>query len=105
MLGCLVQVPEQTGPATSTLSRLVELPPQLQVLCVDPHTPTLLAYKQMLRAGVSGGAVKANGNSMIANLSISDLRPVCPPVEQRLHPEGCATCNHVGLLLLMTPAH
>eukprot|EP00891_Asterochloris_glomerata_P005954 jgi/Astpho2/5954/Aster-x0699 len=79
----------QLGVAAATsIQKLGLLEGKPEVLCVDPHTPTLLAYKQMLRAGVSGAAVKANGNSMIANLSISDLRPVCAPVEQ--HPEICS---------------
>ena len=73
---CLSQAAQPEAPCAGLLSS------SLQVLCVDPHTPTLLAYKQMLNAGVSGAAVKANGNSMIANLSISDLRPVCALVKQ-----------------------
>lgn len=77
----------QLGVAAATsIQKLGLLEGKPEVLCVDPHTPTLLAYKQMLRAGVSGAAVKANGNSMIANLSISDLR--------------CIHTDHLGQLAL-----
>ena len=49
------------------------------VLTVDPHTPTLLALREMKAAGVSGAAVvsPATGTA-IANLSVSDLRAVDP---------------------------
>jgi CBS domain-containing protein len=49
------------------------------VATVDPHTPTLLALKSMLAAGVSGAAVvQAADGVAIANLSTSDVR-ACQP--------------------------
>jgi CBS domain-containing protein len=55
------------------------------VLTVDPHTPALLALREMRDAGVSGAAVVSAGGgpaggegTAIANLSVSDLRAVDP---------------------------
>ena len=49
------------------------------VLTVDPHTPTLLALREMKAAGVSGAAVVSpTTGTAIANLSVSDLRAVDP---------------------------
>jgi hypothetical protein len=60
----------------SDLGLLTGKPP---VKTVDPHTPTLLALRDMLDAGVSGAAVclPASGE-MIANLSVSDVRAIQP---------------------------
>lgn len=50
------------------------------VLTVDPHTPSLLALREMKAAGVSGAAVVSPDGSgtAIANFSVSDLRAVDP---------------------------
>lgn len=62
-----------------TIAELGLLSGKAPVLTVDPHTPTLLALREMKAAGVSGAAVvsPATGTA-IANLSISDLRAVDP---------------------------
>lgn len=44
------------------------------VVSVDPHVPALLAFMQMLDAGVTGAAVVNAEGEMVANLSVSDLR-------------------------------
>lgn len=44
------------------------------VLMLDHSMPTILAFQQMYARGMTGAAVKATGNQMIANLSMSDLR-------------------------------
>lgn len=49
------------------------------VKTVAPDTPTLLALRDMLAAGVSGAAVCHTGSGeMIANLSVSDVRAIQP---------------------------
>ena len=62
-----------------TIDELGLLSGKAPVLTVDPHTPTLLALREMKAAGVSGAAVvsPASGRA-IANLSVSDLRAVDP---------------------------
>lgn len=75
------------GLAKRSLSDAGLLTGKPPVATVDPHTPTLLALKSMLAAGVSGAAVVATGSGVaIANLSISDLRAVQP--------------HHLGVLAL-----
>ena len=66
--------------ASASLADLGLLSGRPPVMTVDPHTPTLLALRSMLEAGVSGAAVVApgGGGEMMANLSISDLRAVQP---------------------------
>lgn len=44
------------------------------VLLLDHSTPTLIALQQMREQGISAAAIEAPGNSLIANLSMSDLR-------------------------------
>ena len=83
------------------------------VLLLHHSMPTILAFQQMYARGVTGAAVKAEGNQMIANLSISDLRsasktthdyathdiahvawlisPVLPLIMQRT----CKTCRSI----------
>ena len=46
------------------------------VLVFDHAVPTLLAFQQMSEKGMLGAAIKAEGDHMIANLSMSDLRCV-----------------------------
>ena len=75
------------GLATRSLTASGLLTGKPPVATVDPHTPTLLALKSMLAAGVSGAAVVATGSGVaIANLSICDLRAVQP--------------HHLGVLAL-----
>ncbi|DBA72722.1 TPA: hypothetical protein ACH3X2_010120 [Trebouxia sp. C0005] len=56
------------------------------VLLLDHDTPTLIAFQKMYEKGMSGAAVKAEGDHMIAHLSISDLR--------------CIQAEHFGKLAL-----
>jgi hypothetical protein len=61
----------------SQLGLLVGKPP---VFTVSPHIPTLLAFKEMQDAGVSGAAITTDNVArpvILANLSISDLRCSC----------------------------
>jgi hypothetical protein len=44
------------------------------VLLLDHGTPTLIAFQKLYEKGMSGAAVKAEGDHMVAHLSISDLR-------------------------------
>ncbi|KAF5841778.1 hypothetical protein DUNSADRAFT_11094 [Dunaliella salina] len=50
------------------------------MVCLDPHTPTLLALERMKEvAGVSGAAVvPPQTGCIIANLSLSDMRLITP---------------------------
>ena len=43
-------------------------------LVLDHATPTLIAFQKMLAKGITGAAIKAESDQIIANLSISDLR-------------------------------
>lgn len=45
-----------------------------EVVRLQPNTPTLLAYKQLADAGVTGAPVVSAEGVLIANLSISDVR-------------------------------
>ena len=65
------------------LGLLTGKPPVVQV---SPHTPTLIAYDLMARAGVSGAPVVTDEGELIANLSTSDLRAL--------------TSEHFGVLAL-----
>lgn len=67
------------GLGEKSIEELGLLSGKAPVLTVDPHTPTLLALREMKAAGVSGAAVvsPATGTA-IANLSVSDLRAVDP---------------------------
>jgi CBS domain-containing protein len=77
-------------PARLAGASLVDLglvgPGRPAVMTVAPDTPTLLALRDMLSAGVSGAAVCYTGASggrgapgeMIANLSVSDVRAIQP---------------------------
>ena len=60
--------------ADESLDCLGLLVDKQSVLLLDHSMPTILAFQQMYARGVTGAAVKAEGNQMIANLSISDLR-------------------------------
>lgn len=60
--------------ADESLDSLGLLVDKQSVLLLDHSMPTILAFQQMYAKGVTGAAVKAEGNQMIANLSISDLR-------------------------------
>lgn len=44
------------------------------LVTVEPHMPTIVAFDNMVKAGVTGAAVLSDKGEMIANLSISDLR-------------------------------
>jgi CBS domain-containing protein len=48
-----------------------------EMVRLQPTTPTLLAYKQLADAGVTGAPVVSPDGQLIANLSISDIRYVC----------------------------
>lgn len=48
--------------------------PQHELVTVDPHLPTLLAFDHMLAKGVSGAPVVDAHGEMVANLSVSDLK-------------------------------
>ena len=65
--------------ADASLADLGLLAGKPPVKTVDPDTPTLMALRDMLAAGVSGAAVcvPASGE-MIANLSVSDIRAIQP---------------------------
>lgn len=45
-----------------------------EMVHLQPNTPTLLAYKQLADAGVTGAPVVSTDGRLIANLSISDIR-------------------------------
>lgn len=60
--------------ADESLDSLGLLVDKQSVLLLDHSMPTILAFQQMHARGMTGAAVKAEGNQMIANLSISDLR-------------------------------
>lgn len=45
-----------------------------EVVRLQPHIPTLLAYQQLADAGVTGAPVVSADGQLIANLSISDIR-------------------------------
>lgn len=60
--------------ADESLDSLGLLVGKQSVLMLDHSMPTILAFQQMYARGMTGAAVKATGNQMIANLSISDLR-------------------------------
>ena len=60
--------------ADESLDSLGLLVGKQSVLMLDHSMPTILAFQKMYARGMTGAAVKATGNQMIANLSISDLR-------------------------------
>ena len=60
--------------ADESLDALGLLVDKQSVLLLDHAVPTILAFQQMYAKGMTGAAIKAEGNQMIANLSISDLR-------------------------------
>lgn len=62
--------------ADETVEALGLLADKSSVLLLDHGTPTLIAFQKMLDKGMSGAAIQASGDQMIANLSISDLRLV-----------------------------
>lgn len=66
--GCADQSLEQLG--------LYKLDMSAEVVRLQPVTPTLLAYKQLADAGVTGAPVVSADGLLIANLSISDIRCV-----------------------------
>lgn len=72
--------------ADESLDSLGLLVGKESVLMLDHSMPTILAFQEMYARGMTGAAVKATGNQMIANLSISDLR--------------CLQAQHFGKLAL-----
>lgn len=64
--GCAEQTSEQLGLYKSDMSP--------EMVRLQPHIPTLLAYKQLADAGVTGAPVVSADGQLIANLSISDIR-------------------------------
>ena len=60
--------------ANQTVAALDLLTQEPSVLVLDHSTPTLIALQQMHEQGISAAAIQAPGNSMVANLSMSDLR-------------------------------
>ncbi|KAL3136956.1 hypothetical protein ABBQ32_006560 [Trebouxia sp. C0010 RCD-2024] len=72
--------------ADESLDSLGLLMGKQSVLMLDHSMPTILAFQQMYARGMTGAAVKATGNQMIANLSMSDLR--------------CLQAQHFGKLAL-----
>lgn len=68
--GCADQSLEQLG--------LYKLDMSAEVVRLQPVTPTLLAYKQLADAGVTGAPVVSADGLLIANLSISDIRGIQP---------------------------
>ncbi|KAK9818373.1 hypothetical protein WJX72_011551 [[Myrmecia] bisecta] len=70
---------KQLGPLVDqTVEELGMLAGKPPVTTVDPHEPTLLAYKKMLADNVQGAAVVCADGQLITNLSISDLRCIQP---------------------------
>jgi CBS domain-containing protein len=63
---CAEQTLEQLGLYKSDMAP--------EVVHLQPNTPTLLAYKQLADAGVTGAPVVSTDGRLIANLSISDIR-------------------------------
>ncbi len=53
---------------------LLSLPGKRPLVCVAPHTPTLLALQQMAAAGVAGAAVVSEEGDLVASISFSDIR-------------------------------
>lgn len=45
-----------------------------QLVVLEPHTPTLLAYEKLCGAGVTGAPIISQQGQIIANLSLSDIR-------------------------------
>lgn len=45
-----------------------------QLVVLEPHIPTLLAYEKLSAAGVTGAPIISQQGELIANLSISDIR-------------------------------
>ena len=60
--------------ASESVASLDLLAQEPCVLLLDHSTPTLIALQQMREQGSSAAAIEAPGNSLIANLSMSDLR-------------------------------
>jgi len=60
--------------ADQSLDALGLLVDKSSVLLLDHGTPTLIAFQKLYEKGMSGAAVKAEGDHMVAHLSISDLR-------------------------------
>lgn len=68
---------DQLGSCTDqTLEQLGLYKPDMasEIVVLQPTTPTLLAYKQLADAGVTGAPVVSADGVLIANLSISDIR-------------------------------
>jgi hypothetical protein len=99
-------LPELGEVADQSLEALGLYKPDMasEVVRLQPNTPTLLAYKQLADAGVTGAPVVSPDGQLIANLSISDIRcayrmqhviyvicrlPCCEAAWQ-LHVCGCA---------------
>lgn len=72
--------------ADESLDALGLLVDKSSVLLLDHGTPTLIAFQKMYEKRMSGAAVKAEGDHMVAHLSISDLR--------------CIQAEHFGKLAL-----
>mmetsp|Transcript_12886 Transcript_12886/g.22736 ORF Transcript_12886/g.22736 Transcript_12886/m.22736 type:complete len:376 (+) Transcript_12886:56-1183(+) len=68
------------GKANKTLLELGLVQPGAghSIVVVDAHLPTLQAFDQMLKVGVSGAAVVSPTGQLVANLSASDLRGIQP---------------------------
>ncbi len=60
--------------ADESLDSLGLLADKSSVLVLDHSVPTLVAFQRMYENGMAGAAIKAEGDQMIANLSISDVR-------------------------------
>eukprot|EP00879_Flechtneria_rotunda_P027307 GHRR01029251.1.p1 GENE.GHRR01029251.1~~GHRR01029251.1.p1 ORF type:complete len:217 (-),score=88.02 GHRR01029251.1:250-900(-) len=77
----LLKHQEYLGPAASQdiqILGLVKPEKTRQMVVLEPHTPTLLAYEKMATAGVTGAPVVSAAGELIANLSISDIRGIQP---------------------------
>ena len=70
----LSHITELGSIASETVAALNLLTQEPSVLLLDHSTPTLIALQQMHEQGISAAAIQAPGNSMVANLSMSDLR-------------------------------
>ena len=70
----LLHVRELGYIAMETVEALGLLANGASALVLDHAIPTLIAFQQMLAKGMTAAAIKAEGDPIIANLSISDLR-------------------------------